>query len=163
MIFSQLMVACILFLFRCKGIYLFIYENIIQKSFVTNVKKVTRITISYKNAIKIKHLSTKKFNILTKFNPKMAGEGVFNLTPTPLPSPVVFRKACLLKRGRNLVFLWLLILSWDTSFLNFIEFPQVVQNIWRNLRSILAHFHQFSSIFWILTLPTYKETNDVSL
>ena len=32
---------------------------------------------------------------------------------------------------------------------NFIEFPQVVQKIWRNSLSILANFHQFSSIFWI--------------
>ena len=32
---------------------------------------------------------------------------------------------------------------------NFIEFPQVVQKILRNSQSILANFHQFSSIFWI--------------
>ena len=30
---------------------------------------------------------------------------------------------------------------------NFIEFPQVVQKIWRNSLSILAIFHQFSPIF----------------
>ena len=59
-------------------------ENIIQKSFVTNVTKVTQITISSKNAIKIKHLSMEKFKILTKLNPKTVGGGGvggFNLTP----------------------------------------------------------------------------------
>ena len=43
---------------------------------------------------------------------------------------------------------------------NFIEFPQVVQKIWRNSLSILAKFDQF---FGFLTLLCYKETNDVSL
>ena len=32
---------------------------------------------------------------------------------------------------------------------SFIKFPQVVQKIWRNSVSILANFHQFSSLFWI--------------
>ena len=32
---------------------------------------------------------------------------------------------------------------------NFIEFPQVVQKIWRNSLSVLANFHQLSSIFLI--------------
>ena len=32
---------------------------------------------------------------------------------------------------------------------NLIEFPQVVQKIWRNYLSILANFHQYSSTFWI--------------
>ena len=144
MIFSQLMVACILFLFRCKGIYLFIYENIIQKSFVTNVKKVTRITISYKNAIKIKHLSTKKFNILTKFNPKMAGGGVFNLTPTPLPSPVVFRKACLLKRGRNLGFF----VTFNIILRHiFPEFHWISSSRSEYMKKFAVHISSFSSIF----------------
>ena len=50
-------------------------ENIIQKSFVINVTKVPWITISSKNPIKIKCLSMKKFKVLTKPNPKTAGEG----------------------------------------------------------------------------------------
>ena len=50
---------------------------------------------------------------------------------------------------------------------NFIEFPQVVQKIWRNSLSILANFHQFSSIFWIFWIFWHylltKKTNGVSL
>ena len=38
--------------FKCKGIYVFIYENIIQKSFDTKGNKVTRIIISFKNILK---------------------------------------------------------------------------------------------------------------
>ena len=43
---------------------------------------------------------------------------------------------------------------------NFIGFPQVVQKIWRNSLSILAIFINFLDF---LTLPCYKETNDISL
>ena len=32
---------------------------------------------------------------------------------------------------------------------DFIEFPQVVQGIWRNSLLTLANFHQFSSVSWI--------------
>ena len=35
---------------------------------------------------------------------------------------------------------------------NFIEFPQVVQKIWRNSLSILANFHQFFGFFDITLL-----------
>ena len=66
----------------------------------------------YKSA----NLNKKIFYLSLDFlNPKTAwgGGGVrVNLTP-----PVVFRKEYLLKRGRNLGFLRLLILSLDTSFL----------------------------------------------
>ena len=65
-------------------------ENIIQKSFVTNVTKVTQITISSKNAIKIKHLSMEKFKILTKLNPKtVGGRGV------QFDSPLLFFEKCI--------------------------------------------------------------------
>ena len=110
-------------------------ENIIQKSFVTNVNKVTRITISSKNAIKIKHLSMKKFKTLTKLNPKMAGGRGGSIWT----ASVVFRKVHLLKRGRN-----------------FIEFPRVVQKVWRNSLSILANFHRFFGFFDI----TYLQRNE---
>ena len=43
---------------------------------------------------------------------------------------------------------------------NFIEFPLVVQKIWRNSLLILAIFLSFLDI---LTLPCYKETNGVTL
>ena len=64
----------------------------------------------YKSA----NLNKKIFYLLLDFlNPKTAWGGVrVNLTP-----PVVFRKEYLIKRGRNLGFLRLLILSLDTSFL----------------------------------------------
>ena len=52
--------------FRCKWMYLFIYENIIQKSFDTNVNKVKSITISFRNVLKIKYLLMKKFKIRTQ-------------------------------------------------------------------------------------------------
>ena len=40
---------------------------------------------------------------------------------------------------------------------NFIEFPQVVQKIWRKSLSILAMFINFLNILDFLTLPCYKE------
>ena len=42
---------------------------------------------------------------------------------------------------------------------NFIEFPHVVQKIWRNFLSVLASFHQFSSIFWIFSDITFLQRN----
>ena len=51
----------------CKSIYLFIYDNIIQKSFDTNVNKVKRITIFLKDVLKIKYLLMKKFKIRVQF------------------------------------------------------------------------------------------------
>ena len=50
---------------RCKGIYLFVYENIAIKSFDINVNKVTRKIISFKNVLKIKYLLMKKIKIGT--------------------------------------------------------------------------------------------------
>ena len=44
----------------------------------------------------------------------------------------------------------------------FIEFPQVVQKIWRNYLSILAIFINFPQFFGFLTFPCYKETNDIA-
>ena len=85
--------------------------------------------------------------------------------PLPTPPPVVFRRVYLLKTRR-----------WNPGFFvtfnnilkhifpeNFIEFPQVVQKIWRNSLSILAIFINFLSFLDFLTLPYYKETNYVSL
>ena len=46
---------------------------------------------------------------------------------------------------------------------NFINFPQVFQKIWRNSLSILTVFINFINFLDCLTLPRYKETNDVSL
>ena len=66
-------------------------ENIIQKSFVTKVTKVTQITISSKNAIKIKHLSMEKFKILTKLNPKTVGGG----RGVQFDSPLLFFEKCI--------------------------------------------------------------------
>ena len=43
------------------------------------------------------------------------------------------------------------------------EIPQVVQKIWRIYLSILVVFIDFNQFFWFLTIPCYKETNDVSL
>ena len=63
----------------------------------------------YKSA----NLNKKNFYLSLDFlNPETAWGGRVNLT-----TPVVFRKEYLLKRGRNLGFLRLLILSLDTSFL----------------------------------------------
>ena len=46
---------------------------------------------------------------------------------------------------------------------NSIEFPLVVHKIWRNSLSILAIFINFPQFLNFLTLPCYKETNDVRL
>ena len=63
----------------------------------------------YKSA----NLNKKIFYLSLDFlNPETAWGGRVNLT-----TPVIFRKEYLLKRGRNLGFLRLLILSLDTSFL----------------------------------------------
>ena len=40
-------------------------KSVIKKSFDTNVNKVTTITISFKNVLKIKYLLMKKFKIRT--------------------------------------------------------------------------------------------------
>ena len=70
----------------------------------------------------------------------------------------------LVKRSWNPGFLWLLILSQITSFLkislNFLK-------SFRRYEEILCQYQLFSSIFLnfsdFLTLPSYKETNDISL
>ena len=46
---------------------------------------------------------------------------------------------------------------------NYIEIPQVVQNIWRISLSILPIFIDFHQCFRFLAFPCYKETYDVSL
>ena len=66
------------------------------------------------------------------------------------PPPVVFQKMYLLKRGWNPGFFGTVNIILKHIFPeNFIEFPEVVQKIWRNLE--------------FLTLHCYKETNDISL
>ena len=67
------------------------------------------------------------------------------------------------KERVNPCFLWLLILSCHIFQENFIETPQVVENLWRISLLILAifmNFHWFSGFF--LTFHCYKKTNNVS-
>ena len=98
-----------------------------------------------------------------RFNPKTASGGGRKVDLIP---PCGFsKKVYLLKRWSNLVFFMTFNITLRRIFPeNFIEFPQVVQKILKIYLSILANFHQFSSIFWIFWhyLLT-KKTNDVSL
>ena len=74
------------------------------------------------------------------FNPKMA-EGQF-------PFSVDFGELYLLKRGWNPAFFVRLNVILRHIFPEkFIEFPQVIQKIWRTSLSILAHFHHFFGFF----------------
>ena len=92
------------------------------------------------------------------FDPKTDEEGG-KLTPCGFPKSVSSKE-----REKPWFFVTFNIILRHIFPENFIEFPQVVQKIWRNSLSILANFHQFSSIFWIFWhyLLT-KKTNDVSL
>ena len=66
---------------------------------------------------------------------------------------LVFRKMYILKRGWNLGFFVTFNITLRHIFTeNFIEFPQVVQKIWRNSLSILGNFHQFFGFFEITLL-----------
>ena len=88
-----------------------------------------------------------KFLLLGHLNPKKAGEGV-NLTPL---STCKFSKNVSSKqRLKPCVFMTFNIIISYIFPENFIELPQVVQNIWRLSLSILAIFMDF-------------QTNDVSL
>ena len=117
----------------------------------------------YKKNDKIiyKYFKDKYCKSRIQINPKTAGgRRRVSLTSTP----VVFRKTCLLKRGWNPGFLWLLILLYGTSFL------KISLNFLKSFRSyeeFLCLYYLFSSIFInfldFLTFPCYKETNDVSL
>ena len=93
-------------------------------------------------------------------NPKTAGgEGQFN-------PPCDFSKTVSSKETvERCFFLTFNIILSHIFPENFIEFPRVVQKIWKNSLSMLANFRQFSSIFWIfwhylltkkLMMPAYN-------
>ena len=88
----------------------------------------------------------------------------FNTNTWFPPLPVVFWKMFLLKRGWNLGFLWLLMLSYRTSFL--IILLKYLKSF-RGYKEFLCQYELFSSIYDdfldFLTFPCYKETNDLSL
>ena len=90
--------------------------------------------------------------------------GVVNLTPSPLPRFGFSKSVSSKERVKPWFFVTFNIILRHIFPENFIEFPQVVQKIWRNSLSILANFHQFSSIFWFFWhYLLAKKTIDVSL
>ena len=77
----------------------------------------------------------------------------WDINPKTAPPPlVVFRNVYVssIERVKPWFFVTFIIILRHIFPKNFIEFAQVVQKILRNSQSILANFHQFSSIFWIL-------------
>ena len=91
----------------------------------------------------IEHTFGKKRACNNLCNPKTGGE--VNLTPCGF-SKIASSK----ERVKPWFFVTFNVILKHTFPENFTEFPQVAQKIRRNSQSILANFHQFSSIIWIL-------------
>ena len=86
-------------------------------------------------------------NLTVYLTPKTAGGGGRGGQVDLLP--VFFWKIYLLKKGWNPGFLWLLILSYRTSFLKIsLKFLKSFKDM-ENFSVNISYFHQFSSIFQI--------------
>ena len=102
-----------------------------------------RIQIRYKYSKNIfSHLNINSIRPKTAEG-KGGGESIW-------PLPCGFSKNVSSKeRAKPWFFVTFTIILRHTFPENFMEFPQVVQKIWRNSLTLLANFHQFSSIFLI--------------
>ena len=115
-----------------------IYKNN-QPSYLSNIAPKWNSTFNTRNVDKV-----------SLFDPKNDwgwGGREVNLTPPLSPSCGFSKSVSSKDREKPWFFVTFDIILRHIFPENFSEFPQVVQNIWRNSLSILANFHQFSSIF----------------
>ena len=78
-----------------------------------------------------------------------------------IPHPVVFSKMNFLERGGSPGFLWLLVLSYVTSFLKILL--KFFKSFRRYQDFLLRCFSSFVSFTNISTFPCYKETDEASI
>ena len=128
---------------------------------VDSMKIVARSFFLYHGEKKKSHFPTVHFWL---FNPEMSGR-------VKLTHPLCgfFKNASSIERVEPCPFVTFNITSKHIFPENFVEFPQIVQKIWRNSLSMLGIFVNFPPFFFFLfsffflTLTCYKEINSISL